>query len=123
MPGGRPRKHARNTARLRNQSNQTTVPDLPNRDTSASSQPSPPQGPGDENESIGIYFDSMRLLINDDAGIESELEESSDSMEWDDEDLQERMYSFAMDEGDDLADESWLPPELKKRKKPKIGKC
>ena len=43
------------------------------------------------------------------------------SEDWEDEDLQERMFKLAVNEGDDPSDEDWLPYELKKKKKPKIG--
>jgi hypothetical protein len=76
-----------------------------------------------------LYFDSTRFIIDDEnAGIESDLElkvndsELSLCGDWGDEDLQESLIQMAVNEGDNILDESWLPYELKlKKKKPRNG--
>jgi hypothetical protein len=71
-----------------------------------------------------LHPDSTSFLINDDdAGMESDsdVEEFSSGEDWGDEDSQERMFKLAVNEEDDPSDKDWLPYELKKKKKPKIG--
>ena len=134
MARGRPRKHTRNTTGLRNQSTQSSVPKLPNGEHLGNDiEPAGAQVPRNSHDpsssdkperELGLHLDSTRFLINDDdAGMESDsdVEELSSGEDWDDEDLQERMFKLAMNEGDDPSDEDWLPYELKKKKKPKIG--
>ena len=134
MVGGRPQKHIRNTAGLRNQSTQSSVPQLPNGEhlgndiEPASAQVSHdshvPSSSDKPERELGFHLDSTRFLINDDdAGMESDsdVKELSSGEDWEDKDLQERMFKLAVKEGDDPSDEDWLPYELKKKKKPKIG--
>ena len=52
---------------------------------------------------------------------DSDVEELSSGEDWEDKDLQEKMFKLAVKEGDDPSDEDCLPYELKKKKKPKIG--
>jgi hypothetical protein len=85
--------------------------------------PSPYDKPERE---LGLHLDSTRFLINDDdAGMESDsdVKELSSDGDWEDENLQERknVQVNAVNGGDDPSDADWLPYELKKKKKPKIG--
>ncbi|KAF8220677.1 hypothetical protein L208DRAFT_1332530, partial [Tricholoma matsutake] len=56
---------------------------------------------------------------DDDAGMESdtEVKEASLCRDLEDEGLQESMFKLALDEGDDMLDEDWLPYQLRKTKK------
>jgi len=68
-------------------------------------------------QALGLHIDSTRFLIGDDnAGMESdaEVEEASLCGDWEDEGLQESMFKLALDEGDDMSDEDWLPYQLRK---------
>jgi len=125
MVGGWPRKHIRNTAGLRNQSTQSSVPQLPNGEhlgndiEPASAQVSHdshvPSSSDKPERELGIHLDSTRFLINDDdAGMESDsdVEELSSGEDWEDKDLQERMFKLAVKEGDDPLDEDWLPDKM-----------
>ena len=130
-----PQKHTRNTTGLRNQSTQSSVPELPNgehlgNDIEPASAQVPhnshkPSSSDKPEQELGLHLDSTRFLIDDDddAGMESDsdVEELSLGEDWEDKDLQERMFKLAVNEGDDPSDEDWLPYELKKKKKPKIG--
>jgi hypothetical protein len=123
MTRGRPSKRARNITGLRNQ-HQPAVSHLPNEER-PTRNPVPIRSresrPHDDPEAdLGIYFDSARLVIDDDDdGMVSEpdLEELQEFGEWDDEELQERMYMLAVEEGDDPSDENWVPPQLKKKRR------
>jgi len=120
MARGRPRKRARNTAGLRNQSNQSTEPHLPDADTS----PNDNNPISDDLETgIGTYHDSTRLIVNDDDGnlqSDTDVEELSDE-DWGDDELQESMYMMAINEGDDPTDEDWTPTTLRRGGKVKTG--
>jgi len=70
-------------------------------------------------QELGFHPDSTRFCIEDDnAGIESdsEVEETFDCEDWDDEELWENMTVLVVNVGDDPLDEDWVPPELKKKK-------
>jgi hypothetical protein len=45
-----------------------------------------------------------------DSDSESEVSKAEDS-KWGDDNFQERLYDFAIEEGDDLKDEDWVPPQ------------
>src|SRR4051812_21911831 len=66
------------------------------------------------------HFDSTRLIVEDDSDSDSDgdVEEVPEWGDLEDEDLQEHLVDLARAQGDDLADEDWLPPKLlKKRRK------
>ena len=52
---------------------------------------------------------------------DAEVKEASLCRDWEDEGLQESMFKLALDEGDDMLDEDWLPYRLRKTKKLKTG--
>lgn len=131
MAHGRPQKHIRNTAGLRNQATQSNIPQLPNAEpliNDVECSPSPhdshepinPSSLDRPEQALGLHIDSTRFLIGDDnAGMESdtEIEEASLCGDWEDEGLQESMFKLGLDEGDDMSDEDWLPYQLRKTKK------
>ncbi|KAF8522028.1 hypothetical protein JB92DRAFT_3141090 [Gautieria morchelliformis] len=127
MARGRPPKCRRNITGLRNQGGEPSGTDLPNVEPPAnhpSDGPSPSDQP-DEDEGLQLHLDSTRVLMdNDEAGIESgsEVEEMSELGDWDDEELQEKMYMLAVNIGDDPSDEDWIPPELRPKKKVRIDR-
>ena len=125
MARGRPPKRRRNITGLRNQAGEPSGTDLPNVDplTTHPTDASPSDQPK-EDEGLRLHPDSAKFVIdNDDAGVESrsEVEEMSDVEDWDDEELQEKMYMLAVNTGDDPTDEDWLPPGLQPKKKIRIG--
>ncbi|KAF8238549.1 hypothetical protein L208DRAFT_1241989 [Tricholoma matsutake] len=131
MARGRPQKHIRNTAGLRNQATQSNIPQLPNAEpliNDVECSPSPhdshepinPSSLDRPEQALGLHIDSTRFLIGDDnAGMESdtEIEEASLCGDWEDEGLQESMFKLGLDDGDDMSDEDWLPYQLRKTKK------
>ena len=135
MAHGRPQKRTWNTTGLRNKAAQSSIPQLPNAEHFANDV-EPLLSPDDLNELInfssldrpekglGLYAESTRFLIDDDdagMGSDADIEEASLYGDWEDEDLQESMVKLALSEGDDWTDEDWVPHQLKKAKKPKIG--
>ena len=114
MARGRRPKRIRSTTGLRNNSSVLTA--TPPRELS-------PDG-WSEAASVGVYFDSTRLIIDeDDAGCESDLDVDDifECEDWEDEGLRDNMYLLAVREGDDPSDEDWLPPGLHTKKKLKTS--
>ncbi|KAF9552179.1 hypothetical protein CPC08DRAFT_754904 [Agrocybe pediades] len=142
MGRGRPRKRARNLSGLQRkyESKPVNIPRSPrSRDTSQSADGSEESNsressPGPDSEMDDEVYLKFKQSLGVDFGIEGELESDgatsdeseddkndSDDSDWEGEELRDRLFALCIEEGDDLRDEDWVPPKLRKRKRFEIS--
>jgi hypothetical protein len=122
MGRGRPRKRICNFSRVLTRSPTTSDSGHSASDNNQKS-PAPP-GNSVDHDSEEVLWDRMRWRINEDEegytiddSDDSEVEEVSDIEEFGDDEFDEKMLAFAVEESDDLNDRDWLPHCFPKKKK------
>jgi hypothetical protein len=111
MAAGRPRKLARKTTGLQKYHSKAQK-------TSTGSSPISGEE-SDEGWHPNVYFDSSKLIIGADCDSDAETDEEEihEWVDFEEEELERCMLDMAKAEGDDPADEEWLPSKVKKKRK------
>lgn len=126
MARGRPRKRTRNISGLRNQGPRSSIPQLLVAESLAGTNDAEPPDSSlldRPKQELALNSDTNTVIGGEDAGKESiaEVEEAPSCGDWENGGMQEGMVKLAVNGGDDLRDEDWLPYQLKNTKRLETG--